>query len=74
MTVLCVEEGYQLRVYLLVGAEITFKETAYEVSVYWCLVSWEMYVFQLSVKFFQIILESFEMGRFACAVKSFYND
>ena len=48
MPVFSKEEGYQLRVYGLVRAEVSAKETADEVSIYRSVVSWEMDVFETS--------------------------
>ena len=54
MPVFCKEQGYKLRVHSLVGPKVSTKKSAYEISVDRCIVTWEMYVFKITEKFFEI--------------------
>ena len=47
-------EGYKLRVHSLVGAKVSAKKSAYEISVDRGIITWEMYVFKITEKFFEI--------------------
>jgi hypothetical protein len=46
MTVFCKEKGDQLWMYLLVAAEVSAEEAAYEISIYRSVITGEMYIFK----------------------------
>ena len=48
--------------YALVRTEVSAEETAYQVAVYRGVIAWEMYVFKITEKAFEIISESFHLG------------
>ena len=71
MPVFCEKQGHQLRVDSLVAAEVTTEETAYQVSIYWSVISWEMDVFDFTEKAFEVCPEFLDLGGFSCTVKAF---
>ena len=71
MTVLCEQEGHQLRMHLVYGPEFPFEEIAYEFSVDGGVVPWEMNVFQTTEAALQLLCEPFDLGGFPSAIQSF---
>ena len=61
VTVLCEEKCYKLRMYGFIGTEISAEETADEITVYRCVVAWEMYIFEGTESAFEIISEFFDL-------------
>jgi len=62
MAVFREKKGHELRMYGLVRTEVSAEETAYQVAVYRGVIAWEMYVFEIAEKAFEIISESFYLG------------
>ena len=71
MSVFCKEQGHELWVHGLVRAEVSSEETADEVSVDRRVVSWKMYVFEISENAFEVCSQLLYLSGLACAVQSF---
>jgi hypothetical protein len=67
----CKKQGYQLWMDLLVAAEGSTKETAYQISIYRSIITWEMNVFEASEKTLKICSQFLYLGGFSCAVQAF---
>ena len=71
MSVFCKKKGDKLRVYGFVGTEVSAKETAYKFSVYRCVITWEMDVFETSEDALEIFSQLLDLCGLACAVQTF---
>ena len=71
MPVFSKKKSDKLRVYCLVGTEVSAKETADEISVYGSIVTREMYVFEIAAEAFEIGSQPFYLSGLSCAVQAF---
>ena len=74
VTVFGKKEGDQLRMHLIVGPEVSAKETGNEVSVDRSLITGKMNVFQTAAALQQIFFQQCDLGGFSRPVQSFKYD
>ena len=65
------KQSDKLGMYGFVAAEVTSQETAYEISINWSVIAWEMDVFQCAEKAFKIISKFLDLSGFSSSVQAF---
>ena len=71
MAVFGEKKGHQLRVYILIAAEVSAEEPADQISVDRGVIPWEMDIFESAVDAFEVASESLYLSGFACTVEAF---